>query len=49
MDTLRFIAILVLVAVICCGTVIKIYTKSRLKDLESTYDMEPSGLKKEKG
>ena len=49
MDTLRFIAVIVLIAVVCCGTVIKLYTRSRLKDLESTYDTEPAGAKKSRG
>ncbi len=43
MGTLRVIAIIVLIAVICCGTIIKIYTRSRLRDLEGTYDTEPPG------
>ncbi len=40
MSDLRFIAAVVLVAVVVCGMVIKLYTRSRLKDLESTYDTE---------
>ncbi len=40
MSDLRFIAAVVLAAVIVCGVVIKLYTHSRLKDLESTYDTE---------
>ncbi len=40
MDNLRIIAVIVLIAVICAGTIIKIYTRSRLKDLEGTYDTE---------
>ena len=48
MGTLRVIAIIVLAAVICCGTIIKIYTRSRLRDLEGTYDTEPPGHRPKK-
>jgi|GEM_PF-5327754 hypothetical protein len=48
MDTLRMAAIIVLIAVICIGTVIKVITSSKLKSLEGTYDMEPGGAHRRK-
>lgn len=48
MDGLRLIALITLIAVTLAGVIIKIYTRSRLRDLEGTYDTEPPGMRRGK-